>query len=787
MTKGRTGTIKNKIAWLFIFLVILIIPGGQAASQSSEGLRPVDLMIVIDNSCSMFPKELILPGCTSFGSDPDFLRIKGADIFIARLGFGEENENQYQIGVVSLGFEPEVVSPLQPIQGQRDELAGEISEPRPQAATQIVPALETAYNELRENRGGDNLPAVVLITDGIPFPLEGQGNTVIENLVAENQDIPLFLMLLQGSEERSESYEDYIQFWQQMQVKYSHVFVYFIEEAGQIEETYNQIIAQLQDTIPTKSNMVAPEAPLQVYVSQYVQKMVITIVHPAGEEKGVVTVVDPFGTQVTDGDPGVSHFLGEENPIEVYSITAPRLAESMKEQYWTVRAEKPVDVFFDREGSYNINFLQPPASPTDINNVYVASERQNSNVPFTFRFNLLTEDGEAIIEPQVILGEVIFPDGTSRPLLVPSSISPDIQGVYEIELDLANDYPEIYTNSGRSIIVLNAGAADARVIGQIPIASARILIDFEPMPYIEAYEPQRILCSQDAQNQFTLSLGGFDTVIQNTLTARLFSENQEITLEPNAAGVYQGDLESLCQPQVSSLQCSTRRETVFQLKIAAQLKSGIPLQAIEREIPAEAIAPACTPIPETPVPTWTPRPTPTPVPIGDSDGDGLLDNQDACPSQRGWGMLNGCPPPGWLGRLAGIFGIGILFVAIVYGGPWVMVRTIAKPPTAYVMACQRGRTILEVTPIQEVGMERRTNRIRIGSHPRRAHIVIEGLRPVEFIVLEEDDKVVLKDAKSKALRETFGTIAPREVSTSNPQITLWIGANLPNMKKVRCQ
>jgi bifunctional DNA-binding transcriptional regulator/antitoxin component of YhaV-PrlF toxin-antitoxin module len=103
------------------------------------------------------------------------------------------------------------------------------------------------------------------------------------------------------------------------------------------------------------------------------------------------------------------------------------------------------------------------------------------------------------------------------------------------------------------------------------------------------------------------------------------------------------------------------------------------------------------------------------------------------------------------------------------------------------MACQRGRTILDVTPIHEVGLERRTNRIRIGSHPRRAHIRIEGLRPVEFIVMEEDDKVVLKDAKSKALRETFGTIAPREVSTSNPQIILWIGANLPNMKKVRCQ
>lgn len=779
---------KNNLAKLTVIVAILMAPWIKVQGQSIDSPRPIDLMIVIDNSCSMFPRELILAGCTSFGSDPDFLRIKGADIFIARLGFGEENEDQYQVGVISLGNEPIVESPLQPIQGNRDQLAREIAEPRAAAATRIVPALESAYTEFLEspNRNPDNLPALVLITDGVPFPLEGQGNTVIENLIAEHADIPLFLMLLQGSEERTESYEEYIRFWQEMQTEYNHVFVYLIEEAAQIEDTYNQIIAQLQDTIPTESTAVSPGAPLQVFVSEFVQKVVITVVHSVGEEKGAVSIVDPIGNEVTEAQPGVAHFIGEENPVEVYSITSPRLAESLKEQYWTVRSEKPVDVFFDREGSYRINFLRPTVAPTDINNVYVATERQNSNVPFVLRFNLVADDGEPVIDPQIVLGEVIFPDGSSRSLLIPSSLSPDVNGVYEVELDLEADYPEIYADSGRYIFVLDVGAADARVIGQVPIAKTRTLVDFEPMPFLESFEPSRILCSPDQQNQFTVTLGGFETIVRDTVSVRLFAEEAELALESTSRGEYAADLAGLCQPQVSTLQCSTRKETTFRLNIAAQLRSGVPLQAIEEQVPVEVVAPACTPAPQTPQPTWTPRPTPPPTPVPDSDGDGLLDTQDACPVEPGLEFNNGCPPPAWLGTAAGAFGAGLLVFAIFFGGPWVLVRTIAKPPVAYVMACQRGRTILEPADIHEIGLNRRTSKIKIGSHPRKAHIVIEGLRPVEFIVMEEDDKVILKDAKSKAVRETFGTIAPREVSTSHPQIKLWIGANLPNIKKVSC-
>ena len=56
------------------------------------------MVIVLDNSCSMFPKEMLVAGCTSYGSDVGFLRITGADMFLARLGFDQANEADYQVG-----------------------------------------------------------------------------------------------------------------------------------------------------------------------------------------------------------------------------------------------------------------------------------------------------------------------------------------------------------------------------------------------------------------------------------------------------------------------------------------------------------------------------------------------------------------------------------------------------------------------------------------------------------------------------------------------------------------
>jgi hypothetical protein len=128
------------------------------------------------------------------------------------------------------------------------------------------------------------------------------------------------MMLLQTPHTTDAGFREYIAFWQRMQTQYSHIFTYKIESQKHIEETYNQIVAQLQDTVPSAGCPVLPGEPVRVFVSRYVEEMVVTIIHKSGEPPGEVRIIDPLGNQVLDSDPGVSRFLGEENPIEVISV-----------------------------------------------------------------------------------------------------------------------------------------------------------------------------------------------------------------------------------------------------------------------------------------------------------------------------------------------------------------------------------------------------------------------------------------------------------------------------------
>ena len=168
----------------------------------------------------------------------------------------------------------------------------------------------------------------MLITDGVPYPPEGQSNADIEKLIQQYPDIPLFLMILKGADSNLDEFDKYVAFWQGMQQKYDHVFVYLIDRPDQIQDTYNTIVALLQDTIATKGSLVTPGQDLSFYVSRYIDKVVITASYPPGAEQGGLQVIDPRGQVVQEGEAGVARFSGEQNPVEVISIAAPRLADA---------------------------------------------------------------------------------------------------------------------------------------------------------------------------------------------------------------------------------------------------------------------------------------------------------------------------------------------------------------------------------------------------------------------------------------------------------------------------
>jgi len=780
----------------FIFILFILVFSSfydRVKAQEIEPPRPVDMMIVIDDSCSMFPRNQILPGCTVWGSDPDFLRIDGANLFIARLGFAQPNEEEYQAGVISFGEDPPtLVSPLVPLSESRDFLAREIAKLPAQGATHIVPAMKMAYQELREspNRKDDNLQAMVLITDGVPWPRAGQTNADIERLITENRDIPLFILLLKDPGEFLEAFDQYVLFWQQMQVKYSHVFTYYIEEATGIEETYNTIISQLHNTVPADAITVSPDAPLRLFVSQYTKSLLITTVHPDEEETGLLWIEDPEGRVLAYDDPQVVRFRGDYNPVEVIYIGEERLNQSLKDTHWTVKSERPVTVFIDRQGGYRFNILSPLIRQTNITNVFEVVERQNQHREFVLKFNLMHDDGTLITTLQPIYGKVFYPDGSEHELPVPQYLRPDIFGDYEFSFNFIEAYPDIETEPGRFIFELKAGSADPSSGQRIPIATIRLLVEVGAGPYIQIIEPEKIFCLPGEPSEITITAGDYFTVAPGSGQVTISNEFGDVVLDGSPSGIFHGDLAPLCLPLVERMYCGTRTITEFSLTFEANLVDGANFPPLERTVPGEVLAAACTPTPIPPtatVPTPQPTATPAPLPEGDRDGDGIPDSLDKCPDEPGLAIFDGCPPPLWLKRLADGLGIGVLAAVLFFGLPWLKVHTFGKPPEAYVMACKHGKVLLPPTAVHQVGKKRRTSKIKIGGDKRKSHIHIEGLRPVEFIVAQQKDKVVLLDAKTGAVRGNFRMLAPERVISFNQDISLFIGLNVKVLQRQNCQ
>jgi hypothetical protein len=773
-----------------LVLANAVSPGcGTVAAQEATS-RPIDMMLVIDNSCSMFPKERRISCCEVWGNDPDFLRITGAYLFAARLGFAETNEKEYQAGVISLGEAPKLISPLQPLAVARGALAKAVANPEPACETRIIPALNLAYKELLESpkHRPTNLPAVVLITDGIPYPASGQSNADIEQLVSSHPDVPFFAMLLQNRADPSAEYEKYISFWQDMQGKHSNVFAYRIQDAKQIEETYNIIVAQLQNTVSAKGTVVDPGTPLEVFVSRYVQKIVATVIHRNPGSKGMVTIKDPGNKIVLDTEPGVSHFRDPANPVEVISVAKPRLRDDQKDEVWTLISDESVIVFLDRQGAYRINFLLPPVSLTDVTNVYQATERQPPNREFAIRFNLLDGAGKVITEPQPIQGKVTYPNAVADILRIPSDLKPDDKGVYEYRYNFASEYPAVLSAPGRFTFVLNAGVADERSAERVPITSARLLVDVGRGPYIGEVAPDPIVCAPDKPPAITVKVADYETAQSGSIGLRIFGDSQQAMLKQSTPGLFNGDLKDVCAPLLARLACSTQQETTFRLRLVAQLSDGGVLHPVERPIKAQLVALACTPTPR-PSPTATLRPTatptPSPTPVPDTDVDGKNDLQDRCVDQAEWPFapwFGGCPPPWVLLALAALILAALLAFIVLWLIPWISVR-VSPPPRGYVLVCRPDERVPTAKSVQSAGLARRARRVTIGGDAKRAHIYVRGLKPVEFVVVKQNDRIVLLDAQTGTSKGIFDDRTSTIVSTSNGEITLRI---CQDQSRLRC-
>ena len=787
------------MAWLFLSLAAfgLLARDAQAQGEDEPGL---DIMVLIDNSCSMFPTEIAVQhNCFNYGNDPSFLRIIGSDIFFASLGLSEPNEDNYQMGVISFDDTADLISDLQPIAPLRGQLAALIANPVPGPATAMGPALALALERLDQssNRRVENPAAIVLLTDGIPFPREGQTDADIERLIEQNPDTSIFVMLLQNDAEAApDDYTEYVRFWQRMQTNHNNVFAYFIQNPQQIEETYNKIVAQLQDTIPAEGFSLEPNQPVQVFVSKYVQRLVVKILHNTEGPRGVVTVTDPRGIPVTGNDPGVDHFDDPSNPVEVLSIGSERLdidtdgdgVPNLKDDIWAIESDAPVFIFLDRRGAYTIRFQAPSIIGTQIPNIYHAVAPHSPDQELTIAFTLVDSNGNVIREPQPIRGRVLYPDQTEVDLLVPADLQPDQNGIYEITYLMGDTYKTSLDTRARFNFIIDAGSADPLGAPEVPITSARLQVEFGNEPYID--EAAEVACSPQVATEMTVTIGNFAQGQPDSMRLRLFAGDQEIFLDSGQAGTFSGDVSAVCAQLVSNLQCNDSTRATYKLRLSGQTTAAAAFRS-ERDVVFTAAAPPCTATPPataTPAPTPLPTPTPIPPPPPDMDGDTIPDATDRCETVPGSPQFDGCPRPLWHWALIGMAALLLLAFIFLWLLPWIKVRTFGKPPEGYVLVCRQGDKFAKSHSLKTVGLTHRTNVIRIGSKAGwlggrlgRDHIYDKDLKPSEFEAIVVSGETKIEATESNRTVATLRKIES-SVNTSAPHIKLKVGTE----SDIRC-
>jgi hypothetical protein len=768
----------NLLRWFAIFLICTVfissIPVQDVSAQAGETNRAIDLMLLIDNSCSMFPANRLLPSCDSYGSDPDYLRITGVDLFAARLGFGAENEAEYQVGVIGFGAKTTEIIPLQPLMGIRDEIAKKIADPDPEGATQLVPALEFAYKQFKDspNRRKNNLPAMVVITDGVPWPEEGQSQTDIEKLIDTHSDIPLFMMLLQNPQSTSNDYAEYIDFWKKLQARNNNLFVYSIQSASQIEETYNSIIAQLQNTVPSNGSSLTAGKKLSFFVSDYVQKVIITVIRKSGQSRVETSIIDPNGNQIKADDEGVNVFHGDQNPVDVISITAPRLSTELKGQDWTLTADSDVTVLVDREGSYQISFIDPAAAPTDVLNVSQVVERLNPTLGVNIRFSLVDNELRAITDPQVIRAEIIDPTGKQSPLSSATNLLPGPDGVYNLRFDPAQIYPDIVDTPGRFVVILKAGLSDLENPNSAPIASSRLIINMGRIPYIRSIAPSPLICEPNWKTDIRVGVGDYDAIqAESELRVQVVAGDHVIELDKRDEGAYSGDITAICQTLLSEATCTGAQTVAISVQMLGQGLDNLSLPEISKDAKVQVNPPACTP---TPIPSATPIASPVPTSIPDTDHDGVDNPVDRCPNIPGLGAPTGCPQA-WKVILI-LLGIALLIVGRWVIWPRFKVRSVAQPPHAFLLILRDGKPISEPVDLYGLGQNKHLSSFKVGSNALLCDIVVEGLRGVEFIIgkYKFNDAVRVVREKEPFL---FVEEEPRSFRTSDPRVVMIIGRN----------
>ncbi len=184
---GMTNSAGSRRAWIVLLAVCLAALVGPVQAQGSATSQPVDVVIVLDDSVSMAYCWDVLGGNLTLNcsgnqsppSDPNEMRYSAARLLV------ELADAQDRIAVIRFDRGVEAAGPgsLQPVGGPdaRKQLVASIQPPtnyRNRMQTRIDLGLEKAVELLEARSGQDRAGYIILLTDGEPYPREGQSARV---------------------------------------------------------------------------------------------------------------------------------------------------------------------------------------------------------------------------------------------------------------------------------------------------------------------------------------------------------------------------------------------------------------------------------------------------------------------------------------------------------------------------------------------------------------------------------------------------------------------------------
>jgi uncharacterized protein YegL len=345
----------------------LVTPQPQAPEQQvtlpEAELQDVDVMLVIDNSGSMFGRTCINNTPIEGGArDQEQQRIRGAEVVISALAADLKPRNT-KLGIVSFGSDAQLIAPLTELSNEtptiRNQLASAIRNPPCEGDTDIAEAMNKALTELNSERGNPaNIPAIIFLTDGAPTePGNGRAELVqlLDGLKTDSgQEVQLFFILL-GRTGQDKDLDAFREFWQEQDTQRPNLATFLLDDNNDIRDVYQEIKTQLDQRDHAPNNTPLPSGPMvAVSLPPHVYQVVLTIEKPTVETR--LTLTTPAGDDASQLPPDRFRRLTGDTLYEVVIIQRPEPGE------WIVSSDNGKDITVlapEIKSVYSVQLVEP--------------------------------------------------------------------------------------------------------------------------------------------------------------------------------------------------------------------------------------------------------------------------------------------------------------------------------------------------------------------------------------------------------------------------------------------